>query len=81
MAASGWRDAYRLAGAGDGGFTVRGAIDGWRDGPSGDMRIDYIWVNGSLLPCRCAVVLDGRRGPVVSDHFGVLLEGMPDEPQ
>ena len=71
--ASGWLDAWRLADGEDGGITVRGPIDGWPDQREG-LRIDYIWCSEALPAARSQVVFDGKNGPVVSDHFGVLLE-------
>jgi endonuclease/exonuclease/phosphatase family metal-dependent hydrolase len=38
-----------------------------------DVRIDYIFVSGDLVPKDCAVVFDGNNGlDFVSDHFGVF---------
>lgn len=75
---SGWRDAYLLAGERDGGLTVRGAIDGWRDRledePPEGMRIDYAWCSEAPEVSRSQVVFDGVNAPVISDHFGVLTE-------
>lgn len=71
---SGWRDTYQLAKTRDGGLTVQGAIDGWRDQGQEGMRIDYIWRNEPLPVARSQVVFNGTEGPVVSDHFGVLVE-------
>lgn len=75
---SGWRDTYLLAKERDGGLTVRGAIDGWRDRLEGElpegMRIDYVWCSAAPRVARSQVVFDGVNGPVVSDHFGVLTE-------
>lgn len=70
---SGWRDTYQLAGERDGGVTVQGPIDGW-PGQADGLRIDYIWRSQDIPVARSQVVLNGTRGPVVSDHFGVLIE-------
>lgn len=77
-AGSGWRDTFQLAAGRDGGGTVRGAIDGWRERleervPE-EMRIDYIWCSQTRDVARSQVVFDGGKYPVVSDHFGVLAE-------
>lgn len=69
---SGWVDAGRLAET-DGGVTVQGPIDGWPDQQKG-LRIDYIWRSEALPVARSQVVFNGIDGPVVSDHFGVLVE-------
>ena len=37
------------------------------------MRIDHILTNTPLEVARAAIVLDGRDGPAVSDHYGVLV--------
>lgn len=75
---SGWQDTYQLAEARDGGETVRGVIDGWRERPAGDgwegMRIDYIWCSQTPKVSRSWVVFDGEKYPVVSDHLGILVE-------
>ena len=75
---SGWQDTYLLAEDRDGGLTVRGAIDGWRERLKGEvpegMRIDYIWCSAAPRVARSRVVFDGVGEPVISDHFGVLTE-------
>lgn len=79
VAESGWQDTYLLAEEKDAGFTVRGVIDGWREllkdeiDPEG-MRIDHIWCSEMVDVEWCSVVFNGEHEPVVSDHFGVLLE-------
>lgn len=78
---SGWFDTYELARERDSGITVSGCIDGWRDGaPEDGMRIDYIWVNRKVPVRRSLVLFNGARGPVVSDHFGVMAECEPAGP-
>ncbi|MGN0983969.1 MAG: endonuclease/exonuclease/phosphatase family protein [Gemmiger sp.] len=74
--AAGWQDSFFLAQDSDAGVTVEGVIDGWRDlveQPSAGMRIDQIWCSQSLPVAASRVVLNGRSGPVVSDHYGVLI--------
>ncbi|MCI8756270.1 MAG: endonuclease/exonuclease/phosphatase family protein [Oscillospiraceae bacterium] len=74
---SGWQDTYLLAAQKDDGLTVEGVIDGWCDqlDPSvKGMRIDYIWCSHSPKISYSYVLFNGKREPVVSDHFGILIE-------
>lgn len=76
---SGWQDTYLLAEEKDGGITVEGVIDGWREyltNPSEvtGMRIDHIWCSKEAPIRRSTVIFNGTNGPVVSDHFGVIIE-------
>ena len=74
---SGWQDTYLLAAQKDDGLTVEGVIDGWRDqlAPSvKGMRIDYIWCSRSPKISYSYILFNGKREPVVSDHFGILIE-------
>lgn len=74
MVACGWVDTYQVAQRRDSGITVPGAIDGWRDKPDQGMRLDYIWCSEKKTIRSSNVVFNGQRGPVVSDHFGLLVE-------
>lgn len=79
MAESGWKDTYHLAEKKDEGFTAAGAIDGWRERiPDSDkaegMRIDHIWCSRSVPVKYSKVVFNGKNEPVVSDHFGLMIE-------
>lgn len=78
VAADGWMDCHRAALHRDGGITVPGAIDGWRDNPAGydtgGMRLDYIWCSRPRTILRAGVMFNGQNGPVVSDHYGVFIE-------
>lgn len=76
IAASGWVDTYPIARFRDCGITVPGTIDGWRDKPGSDggMRLDYIWCSQSKKVLSSRVVFNGIKEPVVSDHFGVMIE-------
>lgn len=79
---SGWLDTYLLAAQKDGGMTVRGVIDGWRDRVTPDlagMRIDQIWCSRQQPVVSSRVLFNGESGPVVSDHFGILAEIAPME--
>lgn len=76
--ADGWMDAHQAAEKKDMDFTVSGIIDGWRDklpdqNVSG-MRLDYIWCSQEKEICTSRILFNGEKEPVVSDHFGVLIE-------
>lgn len=71
---SGWYDTYKLAEEKDRGITIRGNIDGWRDGDIGSMRIDYIFCNKKIPVKSSQVIFNGDNERVISDHFGVLVE-------
>lgn len=76
---SGWQDTFLLAKEKDNGITVRGVIDGWReflDNPSqlSGMRIDHIWCSRNVPVLRSRTIFNGITEPVVSDHFGILIE-------
>lgn len=71
----GWTDTYEAAVCRDSGITVAHTIDGWRDG--GDitgMRIDYIFTDSLSRICSSRVIFNGDFYPVVSDHFGIVVE-------
>ena len=75
----GWQDTYRLARQKDSGVTVEGVIDGWRDKledstDAAGMRIDHIWCSRPVPILRSGVRFNGKNGPQVSDHYGVLIE-------
>lgn len=70
---SGWYDSFELALTKDSGITVEKAIDGWEGSNSG-MRIDYIWSRKRAEILSSEVIFNGRNYPVVSDHYGVMLE-------
>ena len=76
---SGFYDAYTLAEARQGSYTVpthERIIDGWHgyDSPKEGMRIDQVWMSRPWEVSYYGVMFDGRETPVVSDHFGVLTE-------
>ena len=76
---SGWQDTYLLAEAKDNGNTVRGVIDGWRDKLTNEemlqgMRIDHIWCNEEIAVKNSRTCFDGENEPVVSDHFGLIID-------
>lgn len=77
--ASGFYDTFQLASETDNGITVEGVIDGWRDkleNPDAfkGMRIDHIWCDRNVPVRTSRVVFNGQNEPVISDHFGVVIE-------
>ncbi len=72
---AGWHDSYLLAKEKDSGITVGKVIDGWKDKISGTngMRIDQIWCSKALKILSSEVIFNGRNRPVVSDHYGVIV--------
>ncbi len=77
---SGWYDTWQLAKRKDAGITVGKVIDGWRERLSeqskdiAGMRIDHIWCSKQTAIAESKVICNGINGPVVSDHYGVLIE-------
>ncbi len=75
MTRSYWQDTYTLAERKDSGKTVDKSIDGWRDklcSPEG-MRLDQIWCSKRNVITSSEVVFNGISQPVISDHYGVLV--------
>lgn len=63
----------------DSGVTVEEEIDGWRDGEGGGAvkdvkRLDYIFCNTQKKVKSSKVVCNGKNYPVVSEHYGVMIE-------
>lgn len=72
---SGWNDTWLMAKRKDEGITVGGNIDGWNDKANQEeMRIDYIFCNKEILVESSKVVFNGKNYPIVSDHYGVVIE-------
>lgn len=72
---SGYFDTYVLAKKKDAGYTVGGVIDGWENQPqSGPKRIDQIWAGHKENVTESRVVFNGEKEPVLSDHYGLLVE-------
>ena len=72
---SGWHDSYDMADDKDSGITVSHAIDGWKErGDIPGMRIDYIWTDRPLRVRTSRTIFNGIFYPVVSDHFGTMIE-------
>ena len=78
IVACGWVDTYKIAQYKDSGITVPGIIDGWRekliDKNVEGMRLDYIWCSEKKEIISSRVVFNGMNEPVVSDHFGVMIQ-------
>lgn len=72
MLRSYWHDSYALAQEKDSGTTVVGGIDGWKD-RSFAMRIDQIWCNKQVVVTDSRTIFNGSFYPVISDHFGVMI--------
>jgi len=77
--AAGWVDTHREAAKKESDFTVSGRIDGWRDRLPDEnvkgLRLDYIFCSRKREFLSSRILFDGKNGPVVSDHFGLLIEG------
>ena len=69
-------DTFSLARSRRGEETVRGAIDGWhgRITVRDRFRIDQIWCRPKQSILSHQTVFDGNREPIISDHFGVMIE-------
>ncbi len=74
MCRSFWHDSYTSAEIKEGSITAVENIDGWKDKKaSGGMRIDQIWSRKKEVVTSSKVIFDGKTYPVVSDHYGVLI--------
>lgn len=78
---SGWMDTWQAAKEKDFGITVGDVIDGWEDkvgevlaDDKHGMRIDFIFCNKIIPVVNSKVVCNGVNYPVVSDHYGVMIE-------
>ncbi|KQB84229.1 endonuclease/exonuclease/phosphatase family protein [Corynebacterium oculi] len=69
----GWMDTRDLARDVEGHDTIAGKISGW-EGARAGARIDYVLVNEPLPVASHRVVFAGEGSPVVSDHYGVLVD-------
>ena len=75
VSSSGFFDTYMLALERAGEGTARAGIDGWERGADSPyMRIDHIFLSKPHRVRSWKTVFDGKRGGVISDHFGVLAE-------
>ena len=73
---TGWYDSYKLAQSKDNGITVGKVIDGWKEKltTTEGMRIDQIWCKRKVPVISSKVVCNGEFYPVVSDHYGIVME-------
>lgn len=69
----GWHDTFSLSGQKTAGETVIKNIDGWEENTE-KLRIDYIFTNKPLNIKRHATIFNDDFYPVVSDHFGIILD-------
>ena len=74
VTACGWMDTYLAAQERSDGFTVPGTIDGWENRSSSPKRLDYIWCSQPIPIRSSRVLFDGKNGPMVSDHYAVIIE-------
>ena len=78
IVACGWIDTYKTAAIRDCGITVPGVVDGWQGKYMGyrpdGARMDYIWCSRKTEILMSRVMFNGLKEPIVSDHFGVLIE-------
>lgn len=65
-------DAYQMAKAREGEFTVEKNIDGWEESTE-KLRIDYIFVSDSLEVETYTVIFNDKNQPIVSDHYGIAV--------
>lgn len=70
----GWQDCYARACVKDNGVTVGAAIDGWRSETVNPMRIDFIFAMQDGITETSRVIFNHTNYPVISDHFGVLVQ-------
>ncbi len=70
----GWEDCYARAQTRDGGVTVPGQIDGWRETQVDGFRLDACFAGQAGKTLRSHVIFNGKTFPAVSDHYGVLTE-------
>ncbi|MDR1568328.1 MAG: endonuclease/exonuclease/phosphatase family protein [Streptococcaceae bacterium] len=67
-------DSYLIAKKKIGAATVLKNIDGWENNTEA-LRIDYIFVSKTIPVDQYRVVFTGENEPIISDHFGVEIEG------
>ncbi len=77
----GYADAYVLAEEADAEEdTVSPLADGWRERTAeGALRIDQIRCRPPRPVLRYRRIFDGREEPILSDHFGIMIETEEDE--
>lgn len=72
----GFIDTIAIAEKKDSGETVIKKIDGWEQNEK-KLRIDYIFVNQPINILSHQTIFNGKEYPIISDHFGVLVELSP----
>lgn len=86
---SGWLDSYKIAFEKDDGVTVEEVIDGWRERTEDlensketgrGMRLDYLFCSRYIPVASSRVICNGKQDPVVSDHYGVMIESADEIP-
>ena len=74
---SGFYDTWQLAEKKDDGYTAPAKIDGWKEAEGEiskqGMRIDYVWHWGDIDIEESRVLFNGKKEPVVSDHYAVMI--------
>ena len=66
-------DIYDLAKERIGSYTVDEEIDGWEDNQE-KLRIDFGFVKHKVSVNSYQVVFNEQNGPIVSDHFGIMVD-------
>ena len=66
----GLKDSHLAARKVTGGPTILQDIDGWENNDKA-LRIDFIFVSQQLEVKESHVLFDGKKSPLISDHFGV----------
>ncbi|MFC4711019.1 endonuclease/exonuclease/phosphatase family protein [Enterococcus eurekensis] len=67
------KDSFEIAETTVGEATIEGPIDGWND-HEGSLRIDYVFVSEGIQVKNHTVTFDGVHAPLVSDHYGIMVE-------
>lgn len=73
LVTSTYQDAYVTATYKKGSFTVEETIDGWEENTE-KLRIDYVFHSHDWHVLEYRVIFDGHETPIVSDHYGVLVQ-------
>lgn len=68
-----YRDAFLEAEKTQGSFTVEETIDGWEENTE-KLRIDFVFHSEHWKVNEYAVIFNGVDTPIVSDHYGVMVE-------
>lgn len=68
-----FEDVYELAIETEGSYTVNEEIDGWEDNEE-KLRIDFGFIKKKVEVNSYRVIFNEQNGPVVSDHFGIMVD-------